>query len=112
MMPKHSAAASALLLLLVPLVRTQTATPDADFAARCTAPGVVKCVGFDNTTADIVRNVNLVPDGNGTFRGGLDTATKTSGAGSLRFDLPPPPHAGADIPGAWLPQTNDGPGRL
>lgn len=85
---------------------------DADFAARCNGPGVVKCVGFDNTTTDIVRGQNLHPDGAGNFRAGLDSTTRASGAGSLRFDLPPPPHAGANIAGRWSPQSNDGLGRL
>lgn len=85
---------------------------DQDFAARCAGPGVLRCIGFDNTTADIVRGTNLHPDGNGNYRAGLDTAQKASGGGSLRFDLPPPPHAGANIAGRWSPLSNDGLGRL
>lgn len=73
--------------------------PEADFQARCQAPGVVRCVGFDNTTSDIVQNVNLWPDGDGVFRGGLDTTIKASGAGSLRFELPS--NGGANIAGQW-----------
>lgn len=84
------------------------ASADTDFAARCSAPGVVKCIGFDNTTTDIVRNVNFYPDGQGNFRGGLDTTTKTSGAGALRFDLPPPPHAGGNIGGSWTSADSAG----
>jgi len=76
-------------------------TADQDFAARCAAAGVVKCVGFDNITTDIVRGVNLSPDAFGVYRGGLDTTTKASGLGSLGFTLPPPPHAGANIAGQW-----------
>lgn len=87
-------------------------TASADFAARCNDTGVVKCVGFDNTTTDIVRGTNLHPDGAGTYRGALDTSQKASGEGSLRFDLPPPPHAGANIAGSWAPSGNDGLGRL
>lgn len=109
---KHFATASWIALTLAVAGGAHAAAADDDFAARCNAAGVVKCVGFNNTTADIVRGVNLVPDGNGTYRGVLDTSTKTSGAGALRFDLPPPPHAGANIAGAWLPQTNDGLGHL
>ena len=112
MIGKISAVGVALLALAAAPALDAATTPEADFAARCAAPGVTKCVAFDNTTTDIVRNVNLVPDGNGTFRGGLDTTIKASGIGSLRFDLPPPPHAGANIAGAWLPQTNDGLGSL
>jgi hypothetical protein len=77
-------------------------TPEEDFTARCTAPGVVKCNGFDNTSSDIVQKQNLFPDGLGVFRGGLDPDQKASGAGSLRFALPPPPHAGANIAGHWM----------
>lgn len=83
-----------------------------DFASRCAAPGVVKCVGFDDTTTEIVRGQTLHPDGNGVYRGGLDTAVKASGNGSLRFDLPPPPHAGQNIAGSWTPLSNDALGRL
>jgi len=85
---------------------------DADFQARCAAPGVLKCNGFDNTTSDIVQNVNLWPDGSGVFRAGLDTATKVSGSGALRFTLPPPPTAGANIAGRWSPDTNQMAGAL
>jgi hypothetical protein len=102
----------AILLLAQTWSLLAATTPDSDFAARCAAPGVVKCVGFDNTTTDIVRGHNLWPDGNGTYRAGMDTTMKASGAGSLRFDLPPPPHAGANIAGKWLPETNDGLGKL
>lgn len=90
----------------------QAQTADNDFAARCAGPGVIKCVGFDNTSADIVREQNLHPDGFGTYRAGLDASMRASGGGSLRFDLPPPPHAGANIAGRWSPVTNDGLGRL
>ena len=78
-------------------------SPDADFAARCNAAGVVKCFGFDNTSSDIVRGTNTFPDGSGVYRAGLDTTIKASGGGSLRFDLPPPPHAGQNISGRWVP---------
>jgi hypothetical protein len=101
-----------LLILMLSASANAATTPEDDFAARCSAPGVVKCVGFNNTTSDLVRGVNLWPDGNGTYRASLDTSTKASGAGSLRFDLPPPPHAGANIAGSWLPATNDGLGHL
>ncbi len=78
---------------------------DADFAARCSAAGVVTCVAFDNTTTDIVNNLTVFPDAAGNIRAGLDTTQKTSGAGALRFDLPPPPHGGANIGGSWTLQS-------
>ena len=87
-------------------------TGDTSFAARCAAPGVVKCYGFDNTTTDIVRGQNLWPDEGQTYRGALDTSLKASGAGSLRFDLPPPPHAGSNIAGRWSPESNPAMGRV
>ncbi len=83
---------------------TQT-NADADFQARCSAPGVVKCWGFDNTTTDIVQNVNLRPAADGVFYGAMDTAVKASGAGSLRFRLAAG-NAFANIAGQWLPGTN------
>lgn len=79
---------------------------DADFKARCSAPGVVKCWGFDNTTTDIVPNVNLRAAADGNYYGGLDTTIKASGAGSLRFRLPAG-KAFANIAGQWLPGTNN-----
>ncbi|MHB8728985.1 MAG: dockerin type I domain-containing protein [Sulfuricaulis sp.] len=75
----------------------QATTPEADFAARCAAPGVVLCKGLD-TASDIAANIQ--PAGDGTIQGSLDTTTKTSGAGSLRFTL----RAGVtdtNIGGAW-----------
>lgn len=95
---------------LASIAQAQT-TGDASFAARCSAPGVIKCVGFDNTTADIVPGTNLFPDENGTIRGTLDTSLKASGGGSLRFDLPPPPHAGSNIAGRWSPEATGAFGR-
>lgn len=88
------------------------AAQQSDFEERCAAPGVVNCVGFDNETSDIVRGQNLHPDGLGTYRAFLDTSVKASGNGSLRFDLPPPPHAGANIAGSWSPLNNRGLGQL
>ncbi len=85
---------------------------EADFASRCSAPGVLRCIGFDNETSDIVRGDNLHPDGSGNYRAGLDASVKTSGGGSLRFDLPPPPHSGANLAGSWSPTSNDGLGQL
>jgi hypothetical protein len=100
--------------IIVTVSNTATPAPgaDADFQARCNAPGVVKCIGFDNTTTDIVRNQNLWPAGNGQFYGALDTAVKASGGGALRFTLPPPPVAGANLAGSWSPSSNNALGQL
>lgn len=83
-----------------------------DFDSRCAEVGVVNCVGFDNERNDIVRGENLHPDGDGTYRAFLDRNVKTSGDGSLRFDLPPPPHSGANIAGRWSPVNDKALGRL
>lgn len=71
---------------------------DADFNARCTAPGVIKCVGFDST-ADIQHNVTLFPAAGGAFRGTIDTTTRASGAGSLKFEIPA--GSGPNAAGYW-----------
>ena len=71
-----------------------------DFSTRCSAAGVVMCQGFDNTTTDIVRNVNLYPGDGGYWGGSLDTSTYASGSGSLKFTLPAG-RATSDISGSW-----------
>src|SRR5260370_17432453 len=70
---------------------------DADFAARCNAPSVTKCVGFDTMgtygNADVVRmdvdrkNGNLRARSDGQYRGAIYTALTKSGGGSIRFQL-------------------------
>jgi len=90
---------------------------EADFAARCGAPGVTKCVAFDTMgtfgNADVVRmdvdpnNGNLRPRSDGQYRGTIDTAVKKSGIGSLRFQLDAG-YAAANIAGEYIPNTNDG----
>jgi hypothetical protein len=79
-------AAAAALVCHSALAQT---TPDADFAARCAAPGVLICNGFDQAS-----DLAAVPPGSGleqandnTTQGSIDTATKASGAGSLKFKL-------------------------
>jgi hypothetical protein len=44
---------------------------DIDFAARCHAPGVVKCVAFD-LPSDLIPDRNIFPDGNGAMQYALD----------------------------------------
>jgi len=107
-------------------ITTSTATPppqppstsaDADFQARCAAPGVVKCQGFNTMgspgSADLVRydvnasQANVLPRSDGQYRATVDTSIKKSGAGSLRFQLDAG-YASANIAGQYLPQTNDG----
>jgi len=70
--------------------------PDADFQARCSAPGVVKCVGFDSA-ADI--DPFIYPDSGGVLRAARDTSVKASGSSSLRFEIPS--RSGANSSGNW-----------
>lgn len=59
---------------------------DADFAARCRAPGVIRCLGLDSEldTDPYIRP----PWGQAEKRGRIVTDIKASGAGSLRFEIP------------------------
>lgn len=72
---------------------------DADFQARCSAPGVLTCVGFDSS-ADAVQNQTLYKAGDGRFLGSIDTGVKASGNGSLRFEIPS--NSGQNSSGYWL----------
>ena len=78
----------------------QTGGSGSDFSTRCSAAGVVSCRGFDNTTTDIVRSVNLWPGDGGFWGGSLDTSTFASGTGALKFTLPAG-RATSDISGYW-----------
>lgn len=66
-------------------------TPDQDFAARCAAPGVLVCQGFDEAQTFVYtpgQKQGLYPMySTGQIRGFQDTAIKASGASSLRFDI-------------------------
>jgi hypothetical protein len=59
---------------------------DADFAARCAAPGVVRCYGFDDP-ADAMQYIRP-GDLTGENRTRVVTDMNASGAGSLRFTIP------------------------
>jgi len=67
-----------------------------DFAARCAAAGVIKCVGFD-TQSDLTSGLSAAADG--VVRGTLDTSIKASGAGSLKFSIPA--SGSANAAGSW-----------
>jgi hypothetical protein len=71
------------------------AKSDADFQARCKAPGVVKCVGWDDPADFFPASGGggyadgLHPGDDKTIQGTMDTSIKTSGAGSLKFTIRP-----------------------
>lgn len=58
---------------------------DSDFAARCAATGVVKCFGVD-TEGDLLAE-EIGTAGDGTRQAFIDTSTKYSGAGALKFTM-------------------------
>jgi hypothetical protein len=66
--------------------------PAADFEARCNAPGVLVCRGFDSDTElnhiSLESETGAEPDGEGSYDHiSIDTTEKASGAGSLRFEI-------------------------
>src|SRR5262245_15148385 len=67
----------------------------ADFQARCSGPGVLRCVGFD-AAADIA---GIYGDNTGILTSsaplGLDTSLKASGNSSLKFTIPSNSGSGA-----------------
>lgn len=96
---------------------TASDTPPAgaisDFTARCSAAGVTACYGFDEAIAGASANhvkdwqgtdwgVNLGTSGASGNKPTWDTTLKTSGAGSLRFTVPPPPHDGESASGQFF----------
>jgi hypothetical protein len=65
------------------------AGPATNFATRCAAPGVLRCVGFD-APDDIAGEWGIDPTGTmpGDAVPSLDTSVKASGASSLKFTVP------------------------
>ncbi len=58
---------------------------DADYKARCHAPGVVRCLGFDSKS-EIAGHT--MPDSTGVYSPEIDTTVAASGRGSLKFTVP------------------------
>ena len=58
---------------------------DADYKARCHAPGVVRCIGFDSKS-EIASHT--MPDSTGVYSPEIDTTVAASGRGSLKFTVP------------------------
>ncbi len=82
---------------------------DADFQARCSAPGVLVCVGFD-TASEMASGKNLFPAWDGQIRGKADTAIKASGTSSLRFEVPAFSSANTSGYSLWDMGKSFGPG--
>jgi hypothetical protein len=96
----------AVVLLLAASTRHSTARatldPEADFKARCSAPGVVRCFGFDDF-AQI--KPHLDPAADGVYRGEADQQIKASGGSSLRFTIPT--HSSANTSGNFSLEFSD-----
>jgi hypothetical protein len=69
------------------------------FAKRCAQPGVLRCMGFDSE-AEVQGHIAAANNNRGPERPAIDTAVKASGAGSLRFTVPP--LSGPDSSGAFF----------
>jgi hypothetical protein len=95
MNPGHAGLLTAILLAGAAIADP---TDDADFAARCAAAGVLRCIGFD-TPADFSAG-QISPAADGVVRASRDTRVRASGASSLRFEIPSrsPPNSS----GYWL----------
>jgi hypothetical protein len=80
------------------------ATPeDDDFAARCAAPGVVRCYGFEDPAHVQAR---VFAAGSGMVRGQIVTDVVASGQRALRFTVPG--NTPADTSGSfWLNFADD-----
>ena len=84
-----------------PLIKPLNRSPDAstaDFNSRVSGPGVVRWFAFDDPASlNGGRNYAVMP-GDATTPS-VDTLVKASGAGSLRFDIPP--RTGGNAAGAF-----------
>lgn len=73
------------------------------FAELCNAPGVIKCVGFDNASE---IDPWVVPASQDIVRARLDTTVRASGGGSLRFEIPG--LTGSNNSGSWMAPMGQG----
>jgi hypothetical protein len=77
----------------------------ADFDTRCSAPGVVRCVGFDAASdiAGTFGSVKGILSGASTPE--LDASMKASGTSSLLFTVPS--NSGSDTSGSYFTNFSD-----
>jgi hypothetical protein len=84
---------------------TAPAASAADFAKRCAQSGVIKCVGFDDSS--VLRGGSGRASGvtSGASVPALDTTTKASGKSSLKFTIPS--KSGSDTSGTYFTNFSD-----
>ena len=70
------------------LGRDDASAAATDFVRRCTQPGVIRCVGFDDSVALKGPHGRVAGITAGAAEPTLDTAVKASGASSLKFTIP------------------------
>lgn len=76
------------------------ATAESDFERRCHSSGVIRCVAFDapnEIAGSYGDNYGVMP---GATVPTIDTGTKASGTGSLRFEIPA--QSGANTSGSFF----------
>jgi len=96
---QETASAAAAVL---PERRKEPVLDPQDFPTRCAAPGVLRCLGFDSPKEVAPANdpgSGLYPSWDRVYRGTLDTETKASGGGSLKFTIPT--YSAANTSGYW-----------
>jgi len=87
----------------IPQLAQKRGDPEADLKARCQAPGVVRCFGFDSEGE--VRS-HLDPAWDDVYRTEVDHEVKASGQGSVKFTIPS--HSPANTSGNfWLEFADD-----
>lgn len=104
-------------LIMLGGARYTAASSSSDFAARCAATGVVRCVDFDDDTYFATGAGGtqgafgdhygyIPPSGTSDYtRVTRDTSTYADGVSSLRFTIPS--NVGADTSGAWFTNFTD-----
>jgi hypothetical protein len=89
--------------MLAPPLRAAGLTPEQDFAARSSAPGVLRAEGFDSAAAVAAH---VFPDGRFELSGsGYDANVHASGGGSLHFVVPS--LSASNTSGAWTLNFSD-----
>jgi len=79
-----------------------TASAD-DFLRRCRAPGVVRCIGFDQQSYLLLGQI--IAGGPKSIAPSIDKNVFASGSGALHFTMPP--GTGANGAGGWLLRISD-----